>query len=158
MVPSTLRLTLRSRPAVYGFAFMALSLIFSCFAVNDYYKGYRSFESMAWTSVLFLGVAGALFAFARKRAIDRAALLTSGMPGHGVITGIRNVNVQHSRSPWYQELEYRYEPSPGQVHAGKSELLTTSEARGWSVGERGAIRFDAASPGRSVWIGKEEGR
>jgi hypothetical protein len=158
MIPSTLRLTLRSRPALHGFVFVALALIFSAFAANDYSKGHRSFETTVWIAVLFLGTAGAFLAFARKRAIDRGVLLASGLPGTGIITAIRSVYGRHMRTAWYQELVYRYEPSPGQVHVGKSELLTTSEARSWEIGARGAIRFDAASPQRSVWIGTEDGQ
>jgi hypothetical protein len=156
MGASTLRLTLRSWSAMYGFGFVALAAMFFSFAGRDYYQGHRSAETMVSIAVLFLCIGGAFFLFARQRAAAQMGLVMSGRPGQGVVTAIREVYIGR-KSSWFQVLEYSYESSPGQVHKGRSELLTTSEGRDWNIGARGAIKFDAANPARSVWIGKGEG-
>jgi hypothetical protein len=157
MSDSSLQLALRSRSMLYGAAFFMLGLLFLFFAALDFARNHqpaRPIPFIAWIGVFFLCVCGAFFLFARHRAGVQTALLKSGLPAQAVITAIRDVSFSSGSGSFFTEVEYRYEPSPGQVHKGKSGLLTMAQTRGWNVGERGTIKFDAASPAQSVWIGR----
>ena len=151
----TPQLTLRSRPAKYGFMFLALAAFFFFFSFQDY-RARRSIETTISIAVLFLCTGGAFLLFARHRANEQVILLKSGRPGHAVITSVGKVKFMKSGDT-FTEVKYRYESSPGQVHEGKSGLLAPGGTPDWKIGDRGDIKFDAVSPARSVWIGKGEG-
>lgn len=155
MSATTFQLTLRSRAAKYGFMFLALAGMFLYFAF-DGYRQHRPVETTMWIAVLFLATSGGFFGFARHRAIEQINLLKSGRLGHAVITAVGKTKFMRSGDT-FTEVEYRYEPSPGQMFEGKTALLIPGETPQWKVGDRGDIKFDVASPGRSVWIGKGEG-
>jgi hypothetical protein len=149
---STLQLTLRSRAAKYGLMFLGLAAIFLFFAFEDY-QAHRSNETTISIAVLFLCTGGALFAFAGHRANQQVMLLESGHLASAVITAVGKVKFMRSGDT-FTELKYRYEPSPGQAFEGKSGLLEADRLTEWKIGDRGNIKFDDASPARSVWMGK----
>ena len=79
-------------------------------------------------------------------------LLRSGLAGQAVITAVRKVSFLRSGTRYIQ-LEYHYEPTPGQAFEATSRLLTEDEARDLTIGQRGDIKFDAERPARSAWVG-----
>jgi hypothetical protein len=161
MSDSSLPLARRSRSILYGVAFFALGLLFFLFAGLDFAQDGeqpRGMTTRVWIGVAFLSVGSALLLWARHRAKVQISILESGLPAQAVITAIRDVSVSSgSGGTLFTEVEYRYEPSPGQMHKGKSGLLTIEETRGWDVGEVGTVKFDAADPAQSVWIGLRAG-
>jgi len=136
---------------MYGVAFAGLSALFLVFIVEDF-RAHRSIETKIWIVGLFLSIGGAFMLSAWHRASQQVTLLKSGKAGQAVITAVGRVSFLRSGTR-YVELEYRYEPTPGQAFEATSRLLTADEAGDLKIGQRGDIKFDAENPARSAWIG-----
>ena len=77
------------------------------------------------------------------------ALLRDGTLSEGDITAI---DARKVRGRTTSRIGYTYSVS-GTSYSGKSLPMTDTEVSGWKVGDRGAIRYDPARPGRSTWVG-----
>lgn len=53
-------------------------------------------------------------------------------------------------------VHYSFTDGAGRVVRGKSEPMSPEEAEKWKPGDRGAVRFDAGMPQKSLWLGKEQ--
>ena len=140
---------------MYGVAFAGLSALFLYFTLENF-RAHRSIEAIGWITSFFLSIGGAFMLSAWHRASQQMTLLKSGQTGQAVITAVGRVSFLRSGTR-YVELEYRYEPSPGQAFEARSRLLTEDEAGDSRIGQRGDIKFDAEHPARSAWIGRRAG-
>lgn len=50
-------------------------------------------------------------------------------------------------------VRYEYRDAAGKLHTGRTGYVSVEEAQGWHPGDIGGVRYDAAHPQRSVWIG-----
>jgi hypothetical protein len=61
------------------------------------------------------------------------------------VNGIRQVSVH-----------FTFRDAAGREVRGKSEPMSPGEGKLWKPGDRGAVRYDARAPQKSVWLGKEQ--
>ena len=54
-------------------------------------------------------------------------------------------------------VHYRYQDPMGTIHQGRSGLLGIGPGAEFQAGEPARILFDPENPGRSMWVGKEQG-
>ena len=98
------------------------------------------------TALIIPGIRG----FRRERR-----LWTSGTPAWATVTGHEQANVRlNGRYLWH--VRYRYEDAAGASHDGRSNYLGEGEAHDFAEGARALVRYDAAWPADSVWIGAAE--
>ncbi|MEP7082569.1 MAG: DUF3592 domain-containing protein [Chloroflexota bacterium] len=117
-----------------------------------------------WLAWIFLGIGVLVAAVGTALVIPgirgfrrERRLWTSGTPAMATVTGHEQANVRlNGRYLWH--VRYRYEDAAGASHDGLSSYLGDGEAHEFIEGARALVRYDAARPADSVWIGaREEG-
>lgn len=89
----------------------------------------------------------------RARRIHRLA--RSGIVAQGRVDRISESNFSVNDVPQLL-VHYSFKDAAGRVVHGKSEAMSPERANQWKPGDRGTVRFNAAEPRNSVWIGKEQ--
>jgi hypothetical protein len=114
----------------------------------------------AWLKPLIIGalllfpLIGAAIALPYwRRALVLARLQRGGVAAEADVVEVEPSGTAINRVPqWHVRYEYR--DHNGVAQRGTSDLLTPAAAAEWSVGERGAIRYDRDRPSDSVWLGR----
>lgn len=89
---------------------------------------------------------------ARSALVER--LRIEGMRVEGEVLEVGPTNFRVNRMPQWA-IRYRYRDHAGNLHDGRTPPMPQEQARQWQPGDRGEVRFDTASPGRHVWLGKD---
>lgn len=89
----------------------------------------------------------------RSRLRRAARLERRGTLADATVLGVEPTRITINRTARWA-IRYRYDDDRGRSHEGRSEPLDRDETLAWTPGTRGAVRFDPARPGESVWLGR----
>lgn len=83
----------------------------------------------------------------RHKGIATEATVTGIGPGSVRINGVKQ---------WV--IRYEFADAAGRKRTGASFPMAPEEAEAWEAGQQGLVRYDPRAPGKSLWLGKSEGR
>lgn len=103
--------------------------------------------------LLLGGVGGFLFGRTLRNLVRAARLIRGGSETDAVVTAVEQTDVSFNRRPQFR-VRYSYRDARGDSHAGDSGYLEWAEASAFKEGDAVRIRYDAARPADSVWLGQ----
>jgi hypothetical protein len=93
------------------------------------------------------------FGFARSRRNRQIVSTGTAAQAHVDEVSETNFSVNGVRQV---TVHYTFKDAAGREVRGKSMPMSPEQGELWKRGDRGAVRFDARSPQKSVWLGKEQ--
>jgi hypothetical protein len=104
---------------------------------------------------VFAALGAVIFTIGVRGAHRVRVLTRSGTTAQARVDGVAQSNFAVNGVPQLS-VHYSFKDASGRVVHGKSEAMSPEQANQWKPGDRGTVRFDAAEPRNSVWIGKEQ--
>jgi hypothetical protein len=108
----------------------------------------------AGIGAVFGGIGGFLVLRSLRRVLAVLRLFREGIPAQGTVVEVAPSSVSINRVPQWV-IKYSYRDPMGQTREGESDYMSPDEASEWKEGDTGSIRFDAARPELSYWLGRE---
>ena len=87
-----------------------------------------------------------------KRRFGSARLLREGMIGEGSVVSCGPGSLTINNVTQWQ-VRYRFNDTMGRSHEGVTPHMSPDEARQWSTGAKGRVRFDKEKPHKNIWVG-----
>jgi len=111
------------------------------------------FDTIMWS--LFGIVFGSIGVILLWRRVGRirltVRLMRNGIAAEGTVVRVVPTGFSVNRVTQWR-IQYQYTDASGHRRDGASDLMPPGQARRWKAGERVAVRFDPAAPGKSIWI------
>lgn len=119
----------------------------------------QSAEDKFWLALLFLALGGIItsgggfaVAWSMRRRREVARLRKVGLLAKATVTGIGPANIRINKEQQIT-VRYSYRDVGGTEHHG-DVTLSPEEARPWSPGKTGNVRYDRVRPGVHAWLGE----
>ena len=111
------------------------------------------FDTIMWSvfGIVFGSIGVSLLWRRIRRVRLTVRLMRDGTAAEGTVVRVMPTGFSVNRvNQW--RIQYQYTDTSGQRRDGASDLMPPEQAKRWKAGERIAVRFDPAAPGKSIWI------